>query len=89
MGGQLWIYPGSPQKIESEEILREEFVPKIQRDVGVGGTWSCNEVVLEGTHGALGGVSTMDVGRRQLEINVRGVQKLLQRFCGFIVEALQ
>jgi hypothetical protein len=32
LGGQLWIYPGSPQQIENEETLREEFVPKIQRD---------------------------------------------------------
>jgi hypothetical protein len=65
------------------------YVPKIQREVGVGGTRSCNEVVLEGTYGAPGGVATMDVGRRQLEINVRGVQKLWQRSCAFIVGALQ
>jgi hypothetical protein len=38
LGGQLWIYPGASQKIESEETLSEEFVPKIQREVGVGGT---------------------------------------------------
>jgi hypothetical protein len=31
MGGQLWIYPGPSQQIESEETLREDFVPKIQR----------------------------------------------------------
>jgi hypothetical protein len=46
-------------------------------------------VVIEGTYGALGGVATMDVGMRQLEINVRGIQKLLQRSCGFIFKTLQ
>jgi hypothetical protein len=62
LGGQLWIHPGLSQKIESEETLREEFVPKIQREVGVGGTYSCNEVVLECVNVALGDVATMDVG---------------------------
>jgi hypothetical protein len=38
MGRQLLIYPGSSQQIESEETLRKEFVPKIQREVGVCGT---------------------------------------------------
>jgi hypothetical protein len=37
-GGQLWIYPGSPQQIESEKTFRGEFVPKNQREVGVCGT---------------------------------------------------
>jgi hypothetical protein len=43
--------------------LREEFVPKIQREVGFFGTESCNEVVLECENGALGSVATMDMGR--------------------------
>jgi hypothetical protein len=62
LGGQLWIYPGSSQKIESEETLREEFVPKIQGEVGVGGTYYCNEVVFECANGALDRVATIDVG---------------------------
>jgi hypothetical protein len=35
LGGQLWIDPGSPQQIESEETLREEFFPKIQWEIGL------------------------------------------------------
>jgi hypothetical protein len=35
MGRKLWMYPVSLQQIDSEETLREEFVPKIQRKFGV------------------------------------------------------
>jgi hypothetical protein len=38
MGRQLRVYPGSLQQIEGEETFRGEFVPKIQRGVGVFGT---------------------------------------------------
>jgi hypothetical protein len=31
LGGQLWIYAGSSQQIESRETLREKFVPNVQR----------------------------------------------------------
>jgi hypothetical protein len=46
-------------------------------------------VILECSNGTLGGVATMNMRRRQLEIEVRADKKLLQGACGFIVEALQ
>ena len=48
-----------------------------------------NEVIFERADGAFGGVSTVDAGRRKLEVDVFRTEKLLQGLSAFIVEALE
>jgi hypothetical protein len=64
VGGQLGIDAGVTKKIEGNEGLWEEAVPKIKRKIRVRGTEASNKVILEGVYGPFGGITTVQMGGR-------------------------
>lgn len=85
MGRKLGVQTGSAQEIEGPVI---EGGP---RGEGVSFRLCCrgwDEMVLERPDCAFGGVSTMDVGRDELEIGILRAHELFEDAAAFIAEAL-
>jgi hypothetical protein len=59
VGGQLGIDAGATEKIEGNEGLGEEAVPKMQGKIRVSGAETSNKVVLEGADGPFGCITTV------------------------------
>lgn len=64
------------EEIEGDECLREEAVPKVQREVAVGTAKSGDEVVFEYADGAFGRVTAMGMRWYQLEVDLVGGEEL-------------
>ena len=69
--------------------MREDAVPKIEWEIAVCAAEAGDKVVFERADGAFGCVSSMDMGRGELEVHLGAVHELLQGFGGFIVESLE
>ena len=73
VSGQLWVEVGGAEKVEGKQRLGEDGVPERQVEAGVGTAERGDEVVLEGTDGALCGVAAMDMRGTELEFDVLGI----------------
>jgi hypothetical protein len=91
VGGQLGIDAGATKKIEGNEGLGEEAVPKMQGEIRVRGTEASNKVILEGAYGSFGGITTVQMGGGgcQLKVDVFRGHEGLEGGRGFVVEALK
>jgi len=67
---ELGVEPRGAEQIESEDCLRKQQAPMVERKVRVAATEAGNEVVLEGLDGAFGGIPAVDVGRSELVGNI-------------------
>ena len=85
VGRELGIDTGTAEKVQGDESLGEEAIPKMQRKVGVGAAESGNEVVLERVDGAFGGVAAVDTRRGKLEIDILAAHELLEGRGCFVV----
>jgi hypothetical protein len=70
VGGQLGIDAGATEKIEGNEGLWEESVPKMKGEIRVCGTEASNEVVLESAYGPFGGITTVQMGGCELKVDL-------------------
>ncbi len=61
----------------------------MQWKVGIGAAQTSDEVVLKGADGSFCCIAPMDVGRRELKIDMLGVHEGLEGIRGFIVKALE
>jgi hypothetical protein len=89
VGGQLGIDAGATKKIEGNEGLGEEAVPKMQGEIRVRGAEASNKVILEGAYGSFGGITTVQMGGCQLKVDVFRGHEGLEGGRGFVVEALK
>lgn len=65
VGGELGIDSGSSKKIEGDEGLTEKVVPQMKWKIRVGAAAeSGDEMVFECSDGTFGGISAMEVRRR-------------------------
>ena len=69
--------------------LGKQAIPEVERKGGVGAAEASNEMVFEGADGAFGGITTMNMGRRELEVNGVVGHEALESGRGFVVEALE
>ena len=58
-------------------------------EIGICGAEAGNEVILEGTNGAFGGIAAVHMGRNQLEVDVFSAHELFENVRGFVVKTLQ
>ena len=86
---QFGIEPRGAEQIESENCLRKQQAPMVERKVGVTATEAGNEVVLEGLNGAFCGIPAVDVGRSELVGNIFILKESFERAGAFIVKGLQ
>ena len=61
----------------------------MEGEVGVCAAEGCNKVVLEGADGALSSVATVDVGRRELVVNIVVGEEVAEVDAGLVVKALE
>ena len=62
MGGQLRVDAGATEQVEGKLGLRQEQIPKMEWEVGVGGAKTCDEVVFESSNGTFGSIAPVVVG---------------------------
>ena len=86
--GEAGIDAGGAQKIETEDGLRQEFVPKVEGERRIGSAESCDEMVFEGPNGALGGVAAMIAGGNELVVHLLAVHVSFEHGGGFVVKSL-
>jgi hypothetical protein len=79
----------SAEEVERLNGLWKQAIPEVERKGGVGAAEASNEMVFEGADGAFSGITTMNMGRCELEIDgVVGHEALESGRC-FVVEALE
>jgi hypothetical protein len=61
VSGVIWIDSRSPEQVDGILNLRGKFVPKLDREVGVGRAKRADEAILEGLDGLFGSVNVMIV----------------------------
>ena len=88
-GRELRVEAGATEQIQGEDSLGDEAIPQVEGKELVHTAETSNEVIFERADGAFGGVSTVDAGRRKLEVDVFRMEKLLQGLSAFIVKALE
>jgi hypothetical protein len=69
--------------------LREEFVPKVEGESGIGCAETGDEVIFESANSALGGVATVIAGGDELVVYLLAVHVGLKHGGGFVVESLE
>jgi hypothetical protein len=69
--------------------LRDDAVPEVDGEGGVGPTEDGDKVIFEGSNGAFCGVASVDVRGNELEIYVFAVEEAAKEGGGFIVKALE
>jgi hypothetical protein len=89
VSGQLGIDAGATKKIEGNEGLWEESVPKMKGKIRVRGTEASNEVILEGAYGPFSGITAVQMGGCELKVDMLQGHEGLEGGRGFVVEALQ
>jgi hypothetical protein len=62
IGRQTRIDARCAEKVECDQSLREEAVPKMKREIGVGAAKACNKVVLKSTDGTFGSIAAVNLG---------------------------
>ena len=67
----------------------QEFVPQIERKIGMGATQAGDEMILEGLDGSFGPVSTMESSGGELAVNVFSSHEVGQEFGCFVVQAMK
>ena len=77
------------KKVEGLEGLGEKAVPKVEGKGGIGTAQACDEVVLERSDRTFGGVTAMNVGRSELEVDVVVDHEALEGGGCFVVQALE
>ena len=77
VGGVLWVDPGCAKEIKGDLRLRDELVPKAEREVGVSAAEGGDEVIFPCSDGSFGGISSMAAFGRELEIDAGFVGKML------------
>jgi hypothetical protein len=88
IGRHLGMKSACSEKIQSLDSLRNETIPQLHGKVGVCRAQAGHKVVFEGPDCPLGGVSTVDMGWRQLHVHVLRGHKLDQGPRRLIVETL-
>ena len=78
VGGEFGVDPGRAKEVEGDRGLVKQLVPQVDRKMGIGGTETRNEVVFEGSDGALCSVATVDTWWGELKIDVVFREKFLE-----------
>lgn len=68
-GRQTRVQAGAAEQVQGEKGLRKEAIPEVKWKVLVGAAEAGDEMVLESTDCAFGGVAAMGVGRHKLKVN--------------------
>ncbi len=84
------VQSGLTKKIEGKFGLWEKEIPKVRRKSGIDPCQECQEVVLEGTNGALRPITAMHVRGDELEFGVplEG-DGFFVRHAGFVIQDLE
>jgi hypothetical protein len=75
--GELGVDSRAAQEIERKHGLGNKAIPQVEGKELVHAAETRDEMVFEGSDGAFGGVSTVDAGRRKLEVDVLLAEELL------------
>jgi hypothetical protein len=89
IGREMRVKTAGPKEVESLQGLGDQAVPQVERKVRICRAQACDEMIFKCTDGAFGGVPAVDVGRRELGIDVVIGQVLEESLGGFIVQALK
>ena len=89
MGRKFGVHAGSPEEVECEFCLWDQFVPEVK-----GKLWVCcakarDEVVLECADCAFCCIASMDAWGCELEFDALGTEKLLENITALIVESME
>ncbi len=85
VSGVIWIDSPSPEQVDGILNLRGKFVPKLDREVGVGRAERTNEAVLEGLDGSFGSINAMIVWLDKLEHDILGRKVCFDYLCCLVV----
>jgi hypothetical protein len=89
IGREARVDAGAAEKVEGDEGLWKETIPKVQGKVGVGAAEASNEMIFERPNGTFGGIASVDAGRGELEVDVDAGDVLAEGEGSFVVELLQ